>query len=513
MEEKNYTMTPSLGEGVIQVPANDIPALGEAKRILIDEVKMSDEDNELNAQHQEHERQKVKLVMQTILKAIVNREQEMATIKAAAGNKCQKQLKQMVEDEVLRCADGVLWCPDYSQRPHSDQLINCYVGSHWMKVPSCQWKDFVNDCAERCGLPIELRKDENYMEGLYKGTSFRIFKYVEAADSGDEILLNFPNCTLQIGSDGSIVKREHRREDLFFYCLPYDYDEFAECPLWLKFLDEMLPDPKAQQMLGEYICYILMRSHRLEVMLWLYGTGGNGKSTVLRTLFALLGAENVSEISLEHLTQDLIMRAEFEHKLLNCSSEAGDKINSSALKQIVSGEAVPVMLKYENPRYITDYGKLIVSTNTMPKPEQTDAFFRRTIILPFLTTIPSDKKDTKLAEKLKAELAGILNWALGFMSGLLERNAITSCESSEQAVEEYRLSTDSVKAFLQEKLEESDKYTEGKFIFDEYKKYCGEACLTALQRNTFYSRMNDLTKLGDKKNGRTWQFRLKIVES
>ena len=44
MEELNYKMIPSPSEGDIQVPANDIPALGEAKRILIDEVKMSDED-------------------------------------------------------------------------------------------------------------------------------------------------------------------------------------------------------------------------------------------------------------------------------------------------------------------------------------------------------------------------------------------------------------------------------------------------------------------------------------
>ncbi len=44
MEELNYKMIPSPSEGDIQVPANDIPALGEAKRILIDEVKMSDDD-------------------------------------------------------------------------------------------------------------------------------------------------------------------------------------------------------------------------------------------------------------------------------------------------------------------------------------------------------------------------------------------------------------------------------------------------------------------------------------
>ena len=141
--------------------------------------ELNDKSNELDVQRKERERQRVKLVMQAILKAIVSKEQEMAAIKDAAGGKCQKQLKQMVEDEVLRCADGVLWCPDYSQRPHSDQLIDCYVGSHWMRVPSPQWKDFVNDCAERCGLPMELRKDENYMEGLYKGMAFRIFKFVE----------------------------------------------------------------------------------------------------------------------------------------------------------------------------------------------------------------------------------------------------------------------------------------------------------------------------------------------
>ena len=110
-----------------------------------------------------------------------------------------------------------------------------------------------------------------------------------------------------------------------------------------------------------------MKTHRYERMLWLYGPGQNGKSTVLNVLEALLGSANISTISLSQLTKDQKIRYGIEHKMLNISSETGRDIDADVLKQLVTGEKVTIERKYHDARQTNDYGKFIVATNNMPK--------------------------------------------------------------------------------------------------------------------------------------------------
>ena len=255
-----------------------------------------------------------------------------------------------------------------------------------------------------------------------------------------------------------------------------------------------------------------MRSHRFEKMLWLVGPGQNGKSTVLEVLESLLGSENVSNLSLDQLTNDQIMRSAFEHKLLNISSETGDKINASVMKRICTGEAITVEQKYVNPHETTSYGKVIMATNEFPRPENTGAFFRRILILPFEVTIPDSEKDIHLADKLKQELPGILNWVLAALPELMKRGEFTSCESSAHALEEYQLESDNVRLFLSEMLEPSTTSTHGQDLFKAYVDYCKAAQLYPLGRTRFYKRLDNLTHAGEKIR-KVMYFKLKVIES
>lgn len=256
----------------------------------------------------------------------------------------------------------------------------------------------------------------------------------------------------------------------------------------------------------------MMRSHRFEKMLWLVGPGQNGKSTVLEVLESLFGSENVSNLSLDLLTNDQIMRSAFEHKLLNISSETGDKINASVMKRICTGEAITVEQKYVNPHETTSYGKVIMATNEFPRPENTGAFFRRILILPFEVTIPDGEKDIHLADKLKEELPGILNWTLSVLPELMKRGEFTSCESSEKALEEYKLESDNVRLFLSEMLEPSKTSTHGQDLFNAYVAYCKAAQQYPLGRTRFYKRLDSLTHSGEKIR-KVMYFKLKLIES
>jgi len=370
------------------------------------EQELAQMGSELDAQHYRRERQIVTLILRRIINGIQSKEAEITTLISATKGRCQKEIMQIVIKEVIRSADDSLWNPDYNLRPNGEQQIYCYTGNYWKLIEPAMWKDFVGQCTEKSGVPEMLLMDSGFMKKMYDGIAYNIFKHRLSVANDDEVWLNLPNFTLELRGNGSVEVREHRKEDLFYYCLPYPYDSHSECPQWHRFLDRVLPESEAQQLLAEYIGYSLMRSHRFEKMLWLVGPGQNGKSTVLEVLEALFGSENVSNLSLDQLTNDQIMRSAFEHKLLNISSETGDRINASVMKRICTGEAITVEQKYINPHETTNYGKVIMATNEFPRPENTGAFFRRILILPFQVTIPDSEKDIHLAEKLKKELHG-----------------------------------------------------------------------------------------------------------
>lgn len=476
------------------------------------EQELARKGNVLDAQRHEREHQLLALILIRVCDGIMPKEAEIETLMSATKGHCQKEIMQMVEKEVIRSSDNSLWCTDYNLRPNGEQVIYCYTGTYWKAVEPALWKDFVGRCATQCGVPESLLMDSSFMKKLYDGMAYNIFKYRQPMTRDDEVWLNMPNFTLEVKADGSVTPREHRREDLFYYCLPYPYDPQSGCPLWHEFLDRVLPDPQAQLLLAEFIGYSMMRSHCFEKMLWLVGPGQNGKSTVLEVVESLLGSENVSNLSLDLLTNDPIMRSAFEHKLVNSASETGDKINASVMKRICSGEAVTVEQKYVNPHETTSYGKVIMATNEFPRPESTGAFFRRILILPFEVTIPDEEKDIHLADKLKGELPGILNWVLSALPGLMTRGEFTSCESSEKALEEYKLESDNVRLFLSEMLEPSKTSTHGQELFNAYVAYCKAAQQYPLGRTKFYKRLDNLTHAGEKIR-KVMYFKLKLIES
>jgi len=482
------------------------------KEILIDHLyqDLTQKISEMESSAPKREEKRLSLAFLHIFDGISTEGNQIEQLMKATKGRCQNEIRQMVVKEVIRAADGNLWSQDFVQNTNAEQNVFCYIGSHWMKIPSPQWKEFVRDCAVRCGVPDSLTMEPVFMKKLQDALSYNVFKDRQAENHDNEVWLNLRNGTLVVKEDGTPELRPHRKEDLFFYELHYCYDPKAICPMFDKFKTKVLPNEQAQLLVREFIGYMFMPDHRYEKMLWLVGEGQNGKSTLLIVLEALLGAENISNLSLDQLTNDQIMRSVFEHKLANFSSETGRDINVSVMKRICSGETVTVEQKYVNPREIRDYGKVVVATNECPRPENTSAFFRRIIILPFQTVITDEEKDVLLADKLKKELPGILNWVLEALPGLIKRGTFTTCESSEQALEEYRIASDSVSLFNHEMLERTDFCTDGKTLFISYQGFCRDSGLNPVGKTTFYKRLDRLTHSGEKK-GRCQYFKLKVI--
>ena len=473
------------------------------------EQELTDKVNELETQRKERESCMVDITLEAISRKVTSRKEDI--IRVMSKKPWQQSLRELIVSELIRVADGRLWCTEYNEKARSQQRMLVYTGSHWEPVAPQQWMDFVKLCAERCGVDVSQLMDYVFMKSLYEAVAYNLASYRKCTVPDGEVWVNLLNGTLVVKSDGSVGLREHRKEDLFSYTLQYVYHQEADCPQWHRFLNRVLPESEAQQVLAEFIGYCLMRHHRLEKMLWLYGSGQNGKSVTLELVEALLGAMNVSYLSLTDLTNDDVKRAGFEGKLLNISTESGRDVNPNVLKQLTSGERVSVKRLYVDPRETDNYGKVLAAFNDLPRAENTFGYFRRLMILPYQVTIPSGEVDRRLADKLKQELSGILNWVLAALPRLMQTGEFTHSESCDRALERYRLLSDNVLLFAQERCEQYEYTTTGQDIYNAYRNYCAESSLKASGKQKFYERLASVYPRED--SGNVTRFKLKLIES
>lgn len=397
---------------------------------------------------------------------------ETKLLEAKTTKNARDAMANILSEEIVKACDGNLAVPHYSQRAKAEQQVLLYDGTHWQVLPQQRFYDFVNEAAQHAGLSDNERHKPSFMNRIYEQVAFGLAHHRENAIPKREAWVNLCNGTLEIGAEGKLNFREHRRNDFFQYVLPYAYNPEATCPQWQKFLNQMLPDPDTQKVLAEYLGYCFTYDIKAEKMLVFYGNGSNGKSVVMDVMEALFGSENVSCMSLADLTTSDEKRAMIEDKLVNISHESELNINASTMKQLVSGEAVDVRRLYENTRKMDRYAKLITSFNVLPRAEATNGFYRRFLIIPFKVTIDERDADLDLAHKLCNELPGILNWVLAALPDFVKRQAFTHSEECIQALKRYRLQSDSVRLFVEEQCSNDEECTSGKQLFDAYKLYC-----------------------------------------
>ncbi len=334
-------------------------------------------------------------------------------------------------------------------------FIYLYNGTFWAEVEKEIFQKFLGEAAEQMGVAKFSARFYIFREQLFK--QFLSTAYLPTPQSNqDKVLVNLQNGTFEISPQGTNL-RPFDRSDFITYQLPFEYNPQAIAPIFEAYLDRVLPDKERQKVLAEYLGYVFIKhgSNALkeEKALVLYGTGANGKSVFFEIVNSLLGIENVSSFSLQSLTNDNgYFRAKLSNKLVNYASEINGNLEASIFKQLVSGEPVEARLPYGQPFILKQYAKLIFNCNELPKDvEHTNAYFRRFLIIPFDVTIPPPEQDKNLHTKIiEKELSGVFNWVLQGLNRLLEQKKFSDCEAAQQAVEQYKIESNSVQMFLNE---------------------------------------------------------------
>ena len=386
-----------------------------------------------------------------------------------------------------------------------------FVGTHWEVIDNDQiFFDFVRDACTKMELSEEFVDDVPFFKKVKKQVELKLSRHTETEDDDNVVLVNFINGTLAIHRDGTRYLRPHRREDFFRYVLPYPYDPQAECPRFLQFMDEVLPDQGVHKPIFEYIASCLVPwLHEEKVMAFL-GCGSNGKSKLINTIEKLFGENGVAHENLYDLTRDEVHRSNIEGKLINVATENDGCIKSAAFKTLASREPISCKRLYSQPYTMKQYARLLFAFNEMPKIKGGHANMRRWLLVKFVVRISEDQADLELEEKLARELSGIMNKVLDVLPELLERKKFSKSEAMEQAGRELEIGNDDVLQFIDDRCETNTAtLTKGTELFKAFCEYCQQNKLPEITIREFYRRLEE--KYQSKPDGHQKAFNIKLV--
>ena len=242
-------------------------------------------------------------------------------------------------------------------------------------------------------------------------------------------LLNFADGTVDLRSG---VLSPHDRRNFITKLVPHRFVPHAKCPQWLTFLSKIMgggvqgeASERASRLI-EYLQtafgYSLTGCTIEKAVFVLFGSGNNGKSTLLSTFRQL-----VEEYSMLLQVDTLMVRQESNNTQADLAdlrgarfvqtseTEEGQRLAQGKLKRITQGMGkIKATRKYENPIEFPETHKLWMDTNRKPtiRDAQDQATFNRLHAIPFLVRIPPEEIDRELPGKLLLEAEGILAWAV-----------------------------------------------------------------------------------------------------
>ena len=229
----------------------------------------------------------------------------------------------------------------------------------------------------------------------------------------------------------------------------------ADCPRWLRFLDETTNgDAALSSYLQRLVGYCLTGLTREQQLTFVHGGGRNGKSVFLNAITGMMG-DYAATANTDAFTANVGDRHSTEIAMLAgarlvsaAETELGKRWNEARVKQLTGGDRVTArFMRQDNFTFLPQF-KLLIVGNHKPEIRGADEAMRRRVHLVPFTTRPK-VEDPELGETLRGEYPGILRWAIeGCL--LWQQQGLNPPETVRAASEEYFEEEDAIGRWLEE---------------------------------------------------------------
>lgn len=310
--------------------------------------------------------------------------------------------------------------------------------------------------------------------------------WIDGRDMPDpKYLISFRNGLLSVQdwlNNPTIPLIPHTPMFLNVNALTFDFEPSAPEPkAWLEFLEAIWAnDQESQMTFQEWGGYILIQDTRQHKILLIIGPPRSGKGTIGRIFRELLGYFNVVGPTLSCLGGEFGLQP-LLNQMLALISDArlnGKGNNSVIIERLlsISGEdPLTVNRKFLPPLTVQLPTRIMMMSNELPDMRDSSGAIAKRYLVLTLKKSWLGKEDTSLFNRLKAELPGILLWALKGLERLMQRGYFLQPSTSAQTIEELEAMTSPIKAFISEKCEiNPNGRTPIALLFNEWRAWCAD---------------------------------------
>lgn len=379
----------------------------------------------------------------------------------------------------------------------------------WLAWDGRRWERSLGGQVQRCAKEVcdllyddaaEALQEHNadrakrlILHAEKSAAAFRVRSMLELAASEKEVaarpeqfdtdpwLLNVENGILNLKT-GEL--KPHDRNAHLTKLAPVAFDQAATAPRWALFLREIMDGNEEMiTFLQRAVGSALTGDVSDQAIFFFHGEGNNGKTKFLEAIRALLGdyAQDANFSAFLDYTErggaasPDIMKLRGARFVTAVEASKNRSWNTGLIKKASGGDPISGRHLYQEEFSFLPSFKLFFSANHRPKVNDNSAgFWRRMRLVPFNVIIPEAKRDPHILDKLKAELSGILNWAL---AGCLDwqQHGLGAPKEVTEATEAYQEENDPLSEFIDTKCElDGESFTPFSEAYDAYKHWLHE---------------------------------------
>ena len=399
-------------------------------------------------------------------------------LKQSQINKLLKELDSKISDDFALLLSKKTLEKTFNEGRH---LINTPAGmlwafykTHWIEIND----EFLAKLIQSVLHTLKAKMDISYNEislinQAVKLTRIQVSTMTDRLHTLDmpKSIINCKNGELWIHKDGTHVLKQHNYRSYMINCLDVDYDPSAKCPLFMQTIREIfdLYDDTEDMVrhIGEIMGYMLQPYKNIASWYLFRGPGGDGKSTLIKVLGAILkrallpGTSKVLAVGTdsadEHVTASLL------GKLCITLQElpANYMLKDAGMKLLSENSEMEANPKHKARFNFMYSGSVIMCSNGFPAiKDLSHGMIRRAHIIPFNRqfTAQGNVEDLDRVDNIissKEEMSGVLNFMLEGIERLRNRGKFQVPKSCESAKEEWLGVANNVVRFVKETIEKT----------------------------------------------------------
>lgn len=358
-------------------------------------------------------------------------------------------------------------------------------------------------------LPKQWRNSVNSNKIRETVKCLEAYRDLHTSVKSDEELqgryLNFCNGILDLKND---KKRKHKKKYGFtsFVNAPYPFDGKAKGKCFEQFVKDVAgEDKQVENLLQEVLGLMISDVRNLKVAVFFYGVPHSGKSLLIEVMREIVGEAFCSSISMHDLNDKHRVACLYQKKMNTCAEISDEHIKSlNRFKELTGGDTCIGEAKFKDPFSFRNQALLVFGGNQLPQLktlDTTNAFFDRMLIVPFLHGKSRKDQDPKLKERLLKEKSYIVQYAVAGLKRLIKNKCVfSSCDVAERIKAEYICEQNTFAAFVEERCRLGhEEYAYSYRIEEEYRAYCEEKNLKAVDSRMMHRILQDTYKLERKK--------------